>query len=334
LTVSEASTAPPVAPAAREARDRSWSERLAPYGVPIVTVVIVVVFSQLSDAFLRAENWQNILNDAALPIMVAVGLTLVLVLGEFDLSIQANAGLSTMLISVLTARNGMDTALALLLTLAIGTAIGLVNGLLVAYCGVNALIVTIGVASILNGLEFWVSDSQQIFSGFPRGLTDFARGSIGPVDTLVVLAVALAIVYWQLIERTTIGRNMRAVGSNPEAARIAGVDVRRTKLVGFMLTGFAASLAGTLFAARQGLALPLNGLQVLLPSFAACFIGAAAFKLGQFNVPGTVLGVLIAGITANGLLLMSVPAYASYIFQGAILLGALLFSRLVATRHA
>jgi ribose/xylose/arabinose/galactoside ABC-type transport system permease subunit len=306
---------------------------LGQVGVPVILVLLIVVFSITADDFLSGSNIKTIFSDAAFPTIVAVGLTICLAMGEFDLSLNGVAGLATIVVAVLVSRKGMATVPAILITLvACGLAVGIVNGALVGFLGVNALIVTIAVNSALLGLEYVVSDTKQIFGGFPSGFVSFCRGDVGPVPNIVIVAGAVALAIWATLEHTTLGRQMRAVGGNAEAARIAGVDTARTKVWGFALCSLLAALAGTLFAGKQTAAFPLSGLDVLLPSYAACFIGAATFKVGEFNVPGTIIGVFIATITANGLLLMGVANYATYLIQAGILLGALVFARIVSRR--
>jgi ribose/xylose/arabinose/galactoside ABC-type transport system permease subunit len=312
----------------RTARRRAFVGRT---GVPLMGIALIVVFAVIADNFLTGDNIKDIFSQAALPLIAAIGLTVCLTMGEFDLSLNGVAGVATVLLAVLVSRSGVPTVPAILIVLASGVVIGLFNGLLVGYLGVAALIVTIAVNSVLSGWQFVITGSSQVFGGFPTGLTNFARGSVVGIPTLVIVAAVVALAAWVLLERTTLGRNLRAVGGNAEAARIAGVNVARIKMAGFVITALLAALAGLLFAARETNAYALNGLDVLLPSFAACFIGAAMFKLGEFNVPGTIVGVLIAQITQNGLTLMNVPTYASYFFQGIILLVALLFARVVVT---
>jgi ribose transport system permease protein len=301
---------------------------LGQLGVPAMGIVLIVFFGLSADHFLSGANIKTIFSDAALPGMVAVGLTICLAMGQFDLSLNGVAGLATMVVAVLVAKHGMATVPAVILGLVVGVVVGLLNGFFVGYVGVAALIVTIAMNSVLNGGQY-VASSQQIFGGFPQGFVKFCRGEVGPVPNLVLVALGVAIAMWILLEHTTTGRHLRAVGGNPEAARIAGVNLPRTKTIGFILCAVLAALAGTLFAGKQTTAFPLSGLDVLLPSYAACFIGAATFKVGEFNVPGTIVGVLIATITSNGLLLMGVADYATYIFQGVILLVALVFARIV-----
>ena len=311
----------------------SLGRTIGALGLPIATLAMIAIFAGLSDVFLTTGNWQNILQDAALPAIVAVGLTIPLVMNDYDLSIGATSSFGTMLISVLVARDEYSLALGILLTIGAGILIGLTNGALVAYVGLSALVVTIAVGSVLNGGEFLVSDNNQIYGGYPLGFVDFARGSFVHVPNLVFVAVGVILIYWLLLERTALGRNMRAVGGNIEAARLAGVNVRWTRAVGFIACAVAAIVAGMLYAGKQAVAYPLTGLNVLLPSYAAAFLGAAMFKLGEFNIWGTVVGVMIAEIVSNGLLLLSVPAYATYIFQGMILIAALTFARAVGRRQ-
>ena len=319
----------------------AWLERqqrrrrlLGQVGVPVVALLLVAVFSSIADNFLSVDNFQTIASDAALPAIVAIGLTLCLAAGEFDLSLSGVAGLATVSAAQLLSPMNLTTMSAIVIVLGVGILIGMANGFLVGYLGLPALIVTIAVGAILNGAQYVVTDSQQIYGGFPEGLVAFCRGSIGPVPNLALIALVVAVLAWLTLEHSTLGRHVRAVGGNPVAARIAGINNARVKLYVFILSAALTTLAGFLFAGKQTTAYPLSGLDVLLPSFAACFIGAAMFKIGEFNVPGTIVGVMIATITSNGLILMSVPAYASYFFQGAILLAAILFARLVSTERS
>lgn len=307
---------------------------LGQIGVPVVLVLLVTVFSVIAPNFLTLANFKTIASDAALPAIVAIGLTLCLAAGEFDLSLNGVIGLATVATAQLLSPMNLITIEAILIVAVAGMLIGALNGVLVGYFGLPALIVTIAVGAILNGGQYVVTNSQQIYGGFPEDLVAFCRGSLGPVPNLAIIALAVAAVAWLTLERSTLGRHVRAVGGNPVAARIAGINTARVKLWVFMISAMLATLAGFLFAGKQTTAYPLSGLDVLLPSFAACFIGAAMFKVGEFNVPGTLVGVAIATITSNGLILMSVPAYTSFFFQGAILLAAILFARVVSTKKS
>jgi ribose transport system permease protein len=320
--------------ASTERRKKSALEALAPLGVPIMALCIIVYFTFATPGFLSIGNFTDIMANSTLPIIVAVGLTIPLVMGQFDLSIAAVAGVATIIYSQLVARTGVDPGIAIVATLAVAALAGAFNGIMVGYFGLSALVVTIAMSSFMNGMQFYVSNNIQIYGGFPASLVAFARSSVGPVPTLVIVAALVVIGFWTLLEKTLFGRHVKAVGGNAEAARLAGVNVRQTQTAGFIICALAAGAAGVLFANKQAVAYPLSGLDVLLPSYTAAFIGAATFRFGEFNIFGTVVGVLIAQISANGLILLGVPNYSTYIFQGAILLVALVFARVVALRHA
>jgi ribose transport system permease protein len=312
---------------------RTVLEIFAPLGVPIMTLGMIIFFSLATTGFLTVGNITDVFANSALPVIVAVGLTIPLVMGEFDLSIAALAGFATILYAQLVVKEDIDPAVAIVVTLVASVVAGTFNGLMVAYVGLPALVATIAMSSFLVGMQFYVSGSVQIYGGFPETLVAFCRSNIGPVPTLVIVAAILVIGAWALLEKSIFGRHVKAVGGNAEAARLAGVDVQRTRAFGFILCALTASIAGILFANKQAVAYPLAGLDVLLPSFTAAFIGAATFRFGEFNIFGTVVGVLVTQIAANGLILLGVPNYTTYVFQGVILLVALIFARIVALRQ-
>lgn len=292
--------------------------------------VMIAIFQSQNSTFLTGANIWTILEGAALPAMVACALTVVLIMGEFDLSVQAIAGFATTTFAALMADWNYTTITAIAVMLGVGLAIGVLTGWLIAYQGLNALVVTIGLASLLNGGEFLVSDSKSISTGIDPGFVDFVRSEVLGVPVLVIIAPLVAIVLWLLLDRTALGRELRAIGANREAARFAGVNVPRTILIGFVITALVCTVAGMLYTGRAGQAYPLTGLQVLLPSFSACFIGAAMFRVGEFNIPGTVVGAILASMVPNGLLLADVSGYSTYFFQGGILILAVGFARIVA----
>lgn len=304
--------------------------RFGPWGVPLIMVVLIVVFQMINERFLSWANITTILEAAMLPAIAACALTVVLIMGQFDLSIQAVAGFGTVFFAVLMANYNLTALSALLIMAVVALIIGAVTGWFVAYRGLNALVVTIATGSLLNGGEFFVSNSKSIAVGIDPAFVAFVRSAPLGIPMLVWIAPILAGLVWLMLDRTRLGRELKAVGSNAEAAKFAGVNVRRVVMIGFVISAVLCVTAGVLYTGRQAQAYPLTGLQVLLPSFAACFIGAAMFKVGKFNIPGTLVGALLASIVANGLLLANVGGYTSYIFQGAILLGAVWFARVVA----
>jgi ribose/xylose/arabinose/galactoside ABC-type transport system permease subunit len=223
----------------------------------------------------------------------------------------------------------MPIILAIVLTLGLGAVVGFFNGVLVGYIGLAALVVTIGMQSLLEGFQFAISPSNGISSGISTGFVSFARGTVVGIPYLVIVSAVVLLLLWILLGKTSLGRRMRAVGGNVEAARYAGLNVRAITLIAFVITAVMCAGAGILFAGQQGNVYPLQGLTVLLQAYAACFIGATMFRVGQFNIAGTAVGCVLAQVISNGLLLANVNTYAVYFFQGGILIAAVLLARVV-----
>jgi ribose transport system permease protein len=310
--------------------------RFGPWAVPAVLILVAVIFQVINSRFLSTEDLESMSLQASLPAIAAIGLTMVLSVNQFDVSIEAVAGLGTVLVAALIVNHGLPVMLAVVLTVLVGAVIGVVNGFLVGYVGLAAFIVTIGASSIAEGFQFTVggSSSTTIALSPTGGLVALARGRVGPVPNMAILALVVAVIMWLVLDRTPFGRHMRAVGSNPVAARYAGINVKLVTLVAFVLSASMAALAGAFYAGSQAIVQPLSGLSVLLPSFAACFIGSAMFRVGEFNIPGTVVGVVLLQEIATGLVLANVGSYVTYFFQGGTLIAAILFGRLVAGYRA
>jgi ribose transport system permease protein len=192
---------------------------------------------------------------------------------------------------------------------------------------VNAFIATLAVGLILDGGAVWYTRQQVIFQGVPQGLLKFGENRIAGIPYPVVLVGVLAIVIWYFLEHTPTGRYLHAVGSNREAARLSGVAVKRFGILGFMAAGFLVGVAAITEAAVIGSGNPTIGDPFLLPTFAAVFLGATAIRVGSFNVAGTLVAVATIAIGIAGLELVGVPSYIEPIFNGAILIVAVIATR-------
>ncbi len=297
---------------------------LARYGTIIGLLAMIVAFSFLSPrAFPTLGNFTNVLNQASLAMIIAGGLTLAVVVGELDLSIGFAASLHGILVTGLIVGNGLPIALAIAIVVALGALIGLVNGLIVTKAKVNSVIATLGVGTILTGLAFAYSAGVPIVAGVPEAFLQVSLGRwlFGIPNNIVFMAIVL-VALWVLVERTALGQEIQAVGGNPAAARLAGIDVDRIKILGFVVSGMCAALTGVLLASRLGSGTASAGDGYLLTAFAAVFLGSATLRDGEFHVLGTFVGVLIIAFGFNGLNIFGAPTFSQYIFQGAILIFA------------
>jgi ribose transport system permease protein len=297
---------------------------LSKYGTLIGLLLLIVFFSLTSNVFLTAGNINNILQASAILGVTASGLTVVMVLMDFDLSIALAATASGVLAAG-TAQT-LGTAGAWTAAIMVGVIVGVANGLIVTKLNVSAFIATLAVGQVIQGWLLYYRGGSQIDTGLPADFTEVGQGSLGPISLLVVVWAVLVFLLFILLEHTSLGRRMYAIGGNPIAARLSGIRVERVRLVAFLVSGITAAIGGLLLASNLGAGNPTAGLGYLLPSFAACFIGAATLRDGQFHIGGTLVGVLLLGILSNGLVLLGVSPAWTTAAQGLVLIAAVALS--------
>lgn len=302
----------------------------ARYATILGLLAMIVAFSILSPkAFSTLGNFTNVLNQASLAMIIAGGLTLAVVVGELDLSIGFAASLHGILVTGFIVHDKLPIPLAIFIVLALGALIGLVNGFIVTKMKVNSVIATLGVGTIITGLAFAYSAGVPIVAGVPEAFLQLSLGRwlFGIPNNIVVMVVVLGIL-WVLVERTSIGQEIQAVGGNPAAARLAGINVDRIKTLGFVTSGMCAALTGILLASRLGSGTTSAADSYLLTAFAAVFLGSATLRDGEFHVLGTLVGALIIAFGFNDLNIFGAPTFSQYVFQGAILIIAVGLSSL------
>jgi ribose transport system permease protein len=251
---------------------------------------------------------------------------MVLVAGQFDLSIGYLVSMSGILCTNLIIR-GFPVALAILVTVVAGVVVGFVNGFLVTKLHINALVATLGTGSVLVGLNYSVSGGapQDVSTKVP-GFLQLAIGDLLGIPRLVYYMVAVAAILWVVLNKTDFGRDIRAVGGNAEAAKLAGVRVARVVSFAFVISAIGAAISGILLAATIGSGQATGGDAYTLSAFAAAFLGSTVMREGQFHIVGTLVGVITVAAGFNGLALIGVPSYAQFLFQGLLLIAAVAFS--------
>lgn len=310
----------------RQAR-RVLARVMGNYGALIALAILIVAFSVASPQyFLTVNNLLQILNQSALSTIVACGLTIVLVSGEFDLSVGYQASLGAIGCAELITL-GVPIPLAILVACAAGVVVGLLNGYLVARLEVNALVATLGTGSAITGVVYLTSGGGPIVvPGHSLSFLQIAIGTWIGVPKLVYYMVIVVAFLWVVLNRTDLGRNMRALGGNAEAAKLAGIRTGRVTFGAFICAGVCASLTGVLLASSLGSGQPTGGDGYMLSSFAAAFLGSTVLREGQFHILGTVVGVITVNLGFNGLAIIGVPSYFQYLFQGILLIAAVAFS--------
>lgn len=301
------------------------------FGVIGAMLLTVVAFSLLKpDAFFSTYMLKAILRDCAPLMIAALGVTFVLVMSDFDLSVGGIVALTATVAVLLvsTAHGGLPVAAAVLLTLVIGAALGATNGLLIAFLGLPSFILTIAMGTVFTGLALELTSSRSIYQGIPPGYIAIARSSVVGLSAQVFIGLAVLAGAHVFLRHTEPGRYMYAIGGNAEAARLAGVPVRALKAGAYALVGLLAAITGILLTSQAGAANPNTGLGLLLPAYAAAFLGASMFRVGSFTALGTGLGALFLQIIGSGLTILNLSGSLIQLIQGAILVLAILLARL------
>lgn len=300
---------------------------LKTWGTLIGFMFLIILFSLLRfDAFARVSNFRNVIEQVSTLAVAAAGVSLVMVTGDFDLSVGAVASLTGVVAAKLLVA-GVSLLPALLVTLMTGALLGAVNGVLIAYAGVSPFIGTLATMTSYTGLALFTTRGTTIF-GLPETFRFLGQGVIGQLPVSVVLMVIVVVVTWVLLDFTTFGQRLYAIGGNREAAFFAGINTNRARFLAFVYSGITAAVAGIVLTSRLFSAHPQAGAPFMLNAAAAVFLGMTAFREGQANVFGTLLGVLIMGVLSNGLNIVGVNTYIQSVLTGGILILAVLLSGL------
>lgn len=333
-TTKAAATPPPTRRHAQRSASRIALMIVSKYGTLLAMAIMVLIFGLAipNYAFLQTSNLLAIVNQSALTAIIAVGLTLVLVVGEMDLSIGYAASLAGIIVAGLMAKQGLPMPAAILATLLMGGVIGTVNGLIVTKARVNSVVATLGVGTVLIGLSYGYTSGSPI-TEVPKGFANLTLGSFIGIQNPIWFMLAVLVVLWVILNRTPLGQRMQAVGSNKGAARLAGIRTDRVTIAAFVIGGVCAALTGILLASLLGSGTVSAADGYLLDSFAAVFLGAATLRDGEFHVIGTFIGVLVVNIGFNGLSLFGTPTFWQFVFKGGILVLAVALST-IARRYS
>lgn len=299
------------------------------YGTLIGFVAILIFFwVNLPETFMTARNWLNISQQMSMLIVVASGMTIVMVMGDFDLSVGSMASLAGIVAAILFTFDYPIWA-AVSLALLAGLLAGAVNGALISFVGILPFVATLATLTMLSGAAFVVSGGKTISGrAIPESFGNFAREGIAlgewggvavSLPNLTIVALVVAVLVWVLLEQTTFGRRLYAIGGNIEAAHLSGVAVRRLKLIAFSLAGGSAALAGIMYASRVASANPTQGSGLMLNAIAAVFLGSTLSEHGEPRLLYTIIGVLVLGVLDNGLTQMNVDSYVRQILVGGII---------------
>ena len=318
--------------AAVRLRATGLGHRLA---LPAAWALVVVLFGVLEpDTFLTAANLQSILASQAVLVVLTLGLLVPLLAGDYDLSVAAVLTLSAMVLALLNVEHGWPVGWAILAAVAAGAAVGVANGALVVLLRLDSFVITLGTATFVSGVVLWISDSRTI-GGISEDLVRpvVLEELLGvPLEFYYALAVCLAL--WYVLELTPAGRRLLVVGKGRRVARLSGIRVSRVRIGALVTSAVVSALAGVLYAGTTGGADPSSGTTLLLPAFAAAFLGATTIAPGRFNAWGSLMAVYFLATGITGLQLLGAQSFVQQLFYGGALIVAVALSRLAGGRRA
>jgi len=305
-------------------------EFLYKWGMLLTVVALIALFGIASDNFLDPNNIINILRSIAIVTVIAIGVSISLSVGGFDLSVGSTASLANALVVSLFVWYGFGTTGAIVLTLLICTLVGLFNAFLIVVLKIPDMLATLASLFVIQGVAMTYSYGGSITQNMLLPNGDMAEGlipevfsSLGQVPVIVLIMLAVTVVVQLFLSLTKHGRRMYAIGGNPEAARLSGIRTVRYRVAAYVISALLASLGGILLASRIGSSQVNAGGGYLMDAVAAAYIGFSLAGSGKPNALGTLVGAVILGVLQNGLVMLSVPYYAMDIIKGLVLALAL-----------
>ena len=297
--------------------------------ISMVLFLMVIVASIASPYFLDKYNLQSLIRDLAFIGMIGIGQSLLLLIGELDLSVGKIASLCGILAGMMMVYYGVNSYLALFLALMLGVAFGCINGLLITKLRLNPLVATIGMQGVYHGINLVLTKGKAI-TGIPENIYMLGKGHIGPVPIPFLFTLAVLILVLFLTKKTKIGRYIYAIGNNREAAKILGIKVDRIRVIIYAIVGAISALAGILYVARLGSSQSSIGGSWPMNSIASAVIGGVALTGGIGNPAGALVGAAIISVISNLIVLLGVNVYWQSAVSGFVVVLAISFSSLSA----
>jgi len=321
----------PARPAGRQGLIKPLRTLLDTSGLIAIFLLLFVALAVLIPDFLTGRNMVGLLLSITLIGSLATTMMLVLALGEVDLSVASTVAFAGVVAAVVTSSTG-SVFIGVIGGIVAGGAVGAFNGLVIAKFGINSLIATLAAMEFVRGLAYITSGGDAVMITVP-GFFDLGSASFLGLTLPVWTMLACFVIFGVVLNMTAFGRNVLATGGNSEAAALAGVNVRRLKIIVFGLQGVVAGVVGVLVGSRKGLGDPNTSMGLELAVISACVLGGVALSGGVATITGVVVGVLIMGCVQNAMGLLNVPTFYQYLVRGAILLLAVMFDRWKQTRR-
>lgn len=304
-------------------KKKNVSQLLSDFALPILLLAMMIFFSIMSDKFLTPLNLTNILVQNVHVAVCSAAVMIIMISGGCDLSIGYQMSVAAVLVTKMLSVYEMPVALSVICGILLCSLLGTFNGFMALKLKSNAMIVTLGTMAIFQGISYLLSESKT-YHNLPRTFMYIGQGKIGgwlPIN--VVIMIVLLLIVGFVMGKTAVGRKVYAAGDNPEAARLAGLNVAKIKVLSFTVAGLLVGVAAILLASRAGSADSSTGVGIEFTGITACVLSGVALKGGEGTLWKVIVAVFVLGVLANGMQLINLGTYPQYIAKGVIMLGSL-----------
>ncbi len=304
-------------------KKKSIGDLIVELSLPILLVALVIFFSVMSDKFFTTQNLTNILVQNVHIAVTSAAVMIIMISGGADLSIGYQMSVVAVLVAKMISINHVPVAIAIICGIIICCLLGTFNGYMALKLKSSAMIVTLGTMAIFQGISYLISQSKT-YHNLPKSFMYIGQGRIFgwlPINVLIMIVILVLVGF--VMNKTTVGRKVYAAGDNPEAGRLAGLNVAKIKVLSFTVAGVLVGIAAVLLASRSGSADSSTGVGIEFTGITACVLSGVALKGGEGTLWKVIVAVFVLGILANGMQLINLGTYPQYIAKGVIMLTSL-----------
>lgn len=315
-----------IKPAAEEKVKKSFGQIFSDLSMPILLVLLIIFFTIMSDKFFTGLNLTNILVQNVHTAVCTTGVFIIMVSGGCDLSIGYQMAVAAVLVAKAISTGSLPIAVAIILGILLCMLLGTFNGVMSQVLKSHTMIVTLATMAVFQGIAYLITDSKNIHN-LPKAYMYIGQGKLfGFLPLNIVIAVVVIVIAGIIMAKTSIGRKVYAAGDNPEAARLAGLNVKKIKILAFTFAGLLVGIAAVLFSARNGYANATTGSGIEFTGITACVLAGVALKGGEGTLWKSIVAVYVLGVLTNGMQLLGLGTYPQYIAKGALMLISLYLS--------
>lgn len=307
--------------------------RLSQYAIYLVMAALIVFFSIVADGFFSATTLFNILRQVAVNGIAAVGMTMVILTGGIDISVGSLIGASSVACAMLMTSLNLHPVIAVIITLIFGLFIGLCNGFFIYEIRIPPMIATLASMSILRGAAYIISGGLPVYD-IPQGFNVLGQGYIGSIPVPVIIMVICFVIGYFVLEHTSFGRYVYGIGSNQEASRLSGVNVRKMMYSVYGICGTLAALAGIVYLSRVNSGQPKGGEGYEMDIITAVVLGGVSTTGGEGKITRVIAGLIIMGVLMTGMTMINIPDYYQRVVKGFVLLAAISYDIVSRRRSA